>query len=285
MSITSKLDLIQLIFALKYISGSNSSPLCLNPNYVNEIRFSHLSHPNIIRTCGSKSKRELIQTTTYFEASYILMELALCDFIDLISFIDFRNDEKLVRTFFHQIVEGVEFIHSQGIYHMDLKLDNLLLGQDFMAKIADFDLALKKEDQIKQSKGTLNYRAPELIEGRVDLPPAADIYSLAIVLFALNTGGNLPYSENKRIEGIDFFKLLLNSAEHFWESYHSTANSAHNFSADFKELFVLMTRENPSERASIQEIKSSKWYKGPGYTQPELLLRIKSGLKKLLSRD
>jgi len=41
------------------------------------------------------------------------------------------SDEKLVRSMFHQLISGIEYLHSQSIAHLDLKLDNLMIGDDF----------------------------------------------------------------------------------------------------------------------------------------------------------
>ena len=42
-----------------------------------------------------------------------------------------------------QVLEGLEYLHSQKIIHRDLKLGNLFLGENMMIKIGDFGLATK----------------------------------------------------------------------------------------------------------------------------------------------
>jgi len=41
------------------------------------------------------------------------------------------SDEKLVRSMFHQLISGIEYLHSQNIAHLDIKLDNLMIGDEF----------------------------------------------------------------------------------------------------------------------------------------------------------
>src|SRR5690606_5457236 len=127
--------------------------------------------------------------------SYILMERALCDFFEVINSKVLTQDEKLVRTYFHQFVEGLEYLHSQGIAHLDLKPDNLLFGEDHKLKIADFDLSYICGDDSIRGKGTINFRAPEIKDYECKKPFAADIYSAGIILFALMFG-YLPYDEH-----------------------------------------------------------------------------------------
>lgn len=72
-------------------------------------------------------------------------------------------DDKLARTYFHQIIDGVEYMHSQSTAHLDLKPDNILIDSNGSIKIADFDLSYMKEDKIMcKGKGTTNFRAPEV---------------------------------------------------------------------------------------------------------------------------
>eukprot|EP00330_Aristerostoma_sp_ATCC50986_P001863 CAMPEP_0114576740 /NCGR_PEP_ID=MMETSP0125-20121206/1472_1 /TAXON_ID=485358 ORGANISM="Aristerostoma sp., Strain ATCC 50986" /NCGR_SAMPLE_ID=MMETSP0125 /ASSEMBLY_ACC=CAM_ASM_000245 /LENGTH=113 /DNA_ID=CAMNT_0001765497 /DNA_START=120 /DNA_END=461 /DNA_ORIENTATION=+ len=96
--------------------------------------------------------------------SYILMEYANNG--DFQSFLNPKNpqiDEKLSRTYFHQLIAGISYLHSHCIAHLDIKPENLLLGDDLQLKIADFDLAYFEGDEMIKSGGTPCFRAPELI--------------------------------------------------------------------------------------------------------------------------
>lgn len=48
---------------------------------------------------------------------------------------------KCARRYFHQLLSGVEYMHSRGIAHRDLKPENLLLDQQDNIKISDFGMA------------------------------------------------------------------------------------------------------------------------------------------------
>lgn len=183
------------------------------------------------------------------------------------------DDEKMVRTFFHQLLEGVEYLHSKGVSHLDLKPENVLLGADFNLKIIDFDAAYKKGDPHILSRGTRNYRAPEIRNETCMDPEASDIYSMGIILFVLMTG-SLPYIEGKIINDLDLEKLLRDEDEKFWEFHANIGQNNLKLIQSFRELFLSMVKEDCVERATLIDIKRSQWYMGPIYTHDELKAKI-----------
>jgi serine/threonine protein kinase len=192
---------------LKLFPFSNDQP---NINYKNEVRFNALSHSNVIRQLSYSDEYQSCETSA--SSSYIMMEYApYGDFHSIAREYRMILEERLVRTYFHQMIEGLEYLHSQGVYHLDIKLSNLLLGARYQLKIADFDIAYKKIDnKAIRSKGTKNFRAPELVRRECKNPAAADIYSVGIVLFTLFTAGYHPHTEEECYQGLNFFELLGN---------------------------------------------------------------------------
>merc|ERR1719498_1457856 len=82
----------------------------------------------------------------------------------------FRDDEILLRTYFKQLVSAVNYLHVNNIAHMDIKLDNLMLGANFELKLIDFDFALTCRDSGNKGRGTKNYRAPEVKVNNIEYP-------------------------------------------------------------------------------------------------------------------
>ena len=246
----------------------------MSPFFINEARFSILNHPNVISIVHYEVERDAILEEDSNKISYIVMELApYGDFFDLLMSRRIQFDEKLARTYFHQLIEGLEYLHSNGVSHLDLKLENLLLSNNFVLKIADFDQAHIKTQDSVITKGTVCYRAPELILGNCKIPEASDIYSAGILLFLFKSGGILPHSERQKFKGVDLFALMYDNNEAFWKKHCDIQGKDPDFfSPDFKALFNAMVSLNQEERPTISQIKNSEWYNKPTYSQEEVEL-------------
>ena len=93
-----------------------------------------------------------------------------------------------------EVGEALEFAHSHGVIHRDVKPHNILLDADSHPHLTDFDLAraLDASQGTRSSMlGTAIYAAPELLERPQDAGPPADVFGLGMTaLFALH-GANL----------------------------------------------------------------------------------------------
>jgi len=209
--------------------------------------------------------------------SYLLMEYAKYgDFFDVIISYKIPFNEILVRTYFHQLIEGVEALHLQGAAHLDLKLENLLMDENYCLKIADFDLSYIYGDGKVKTRGTKNFRAPEMYNGTCNNPKAADVYSAGIILFLFKTEGLVPYkeedSENENEQKcLDMDVMMKTDPKKFWEKHAEfLGKKVSFFSEDFKSLFMRMTKPRPEERPTIAQIKSSRWYNKEIYSNEAL---------------
>lgn len=192
-------------------------------------------------------------------------------------------NETLVRSYFRQLISAIEHLHKNGMAHLDLKLENLMLDSEFQLKVIDFDLSCRKDTPNSViSKGTIHYRAPELLAKDILCVEECDVYSAGILLFTFMSNGILPYMEleNSSI-GYELAKLLKNNSELFWAKHCKIQSKAANFwSEDFKTLFEAMVNEDPNERATVDEIKQSKWFNGPVYSQKEIKEYMSTHYKK-----
>lgn len=252
-------------YAMKIFPWEDDAPSTF---FINEKRFAKFHHPNIVSIVYYEQEHEMVASNLTMKTSFLLMEFAKYgDFFDVLISYKVPFDEIVVRTYFHQLIEAIEVMHSYGAAHLDLKLENLLLTEEFVLKLVDFDLSHMIEDGEVKTRGTKNFRAPEMLKGTCQNPQAADIYSAGVILFLMKTSGLVPFQENDSDEG-NFGETNL---YRFWETQCEALEEKPSFfSEDFKSLFARMTKVVPSERATISQIKSSKWYKKEIYSQGEL---------------
>lgn len=104
-----------------------------------------------------------------------------------------RLNEAMIVYYTRQIVQGLEYLHSNGIVHCDIKGRNILIGQSG-AKIADLGIAKKVAPPCKAVAigGTPMFMAPEVARGEEQGYPA-DIWALGCTVIEMATGGELPW--------------------------------------------------------------------------------------------
>lgn len=252
---------------------------CDSVNFRTESTFlRELQHPNIIQLFESFENQQ--------GNSYISTEFA--KFGDLYNLIQTHGpmSETLSRTLFLQLLAGVSHIHSKLLAHLDLKVENLLIDENFNLRITDFDLSQSLKDDPSSyrssgKRGTPGWRAPEVKDGSCKDFIKADVYSLGIVLFVF-VSKNPPYSEvskNGDHEFDVFYKAMRNNNTKFWEAHCRHKNDADFFGKEFQELINWTLKEDPEQRPSIEEILNHKWMKKGVYDE----LEFKEAMEKYLN--
>ncbi|WFD35968.1 hypothetical protein MCUN1_002839 [Malassezia cuniculi] len=141
---------------------------------------SALHHINIIHT---------IDIVTENGHYYEVMEYAP---VELFSVVMSGKMTRLeVYCVWRQIVDGVDYLHSLGLAHRDLKLDNCVMTTDNMVKIIDFGTATvfqapgKSKVMASGIVGSDPYLAPEVLSAQTYDPRLSDIWSLAIIFLCM----------------------------------------------------------------------------------------------------
>ncbi|KAI7808606.1 putative striated muscle preferentially expressed protein kinase [Triplophysa rosa] len=140
----------------------------------------------------------------YVTPRYLVLISECCSGKELLySLVDrFRYSEDDVVAYIVQILQGLDYLHSRRILHLDIKPDNIIVTYMNVVKIIDFGgaqnfnpLFLK---QFSPPIGTLDYMSPEMLKGDVVGPPA-DIWSIGVITYIM-LSGRLPFAENDPTE-------------------------------------------------------------------------------------
>ncbi|KAL5574779.1 hypothetical protein UlMin_016478 [Ulmus minor] len=189
-------DLSQLFIGNKFASGAHSriyrgiykqravaeTRSLLEQQFKSEVAFlSRLFHPNIVQFIAACKKPPVYCIITeYMSQGTLRMYLNKKEPYSL-------STETILRLAL-DISRGMEYLHSQGVIHRDLKSNNLLLNDEMRVKVADFGTSCL-ETQCRETKGnmgTYRWMAPEMIKEK-PYTRKVDVYSFGIVLWELTT--------------------------------------------------------------------------------------------------
>lgn len=167
--------------------------------------------------------------------------------------------ESEVRNIFTQLVNAVKFMHTNGIIHRDLKLENIMLANDksnsLNLKIVDFGFACRRDSK---DAGilcyTLEYVAPEVLSNK-NVTEACDVWSLGVILYTLLCGRKPFLSEPKpRKEGNNQIKDRIRSG-----SFDRSSHKWQAISESAKDLVNRLLTVDVDKRLTIQAVAEHDW--------------------------
>ncbi|KAF0274836.1 hypothetical protein FOG51_00014 [Hanseniaspora uvarum] len=215
---------------------------------INSLRV--LTHPNIVRL------EEVIRNDTHIG---IVLEYASGG-----EFYKYIQEKKRLKEnescrLFAQLVSGVHYMHSKGMAHRDLKLENLLLDRFENLIITDFGFVNEfhpgKHELMKTSCGSPCYAAPELVvSSRPYQAKKADLWSCGIILFAI-LAGYLPWDDDaSNPDGDDIAKLYMHITQ--------TPLKFPDYIAPIpRDLLRRILVSNPKHRLSMEQVYQHQWLK------------------------
>jgi serine/threonine protein kinase len=178
------------------------------------------------------------------------------------------------------MLAAVDYLHSEGVAHLDLKPENFLVSYHGV-KLIDFDFSHKVTDELNSGmKGTPSYRAPEWASKSMKDYKKADVYSLGVTLFTIVVGW-APFEEiEKETDVFEFdlhYKTLRSDANEFWKIHEGflKQEGRDGLSSEFKTLIEGMLVEEPEKRVNLEFIKNHSWAKDEVHDVDELEALIK----------
>ena len=194
-----------------------------------------LQHHNITKIIGHGKDGQIKKSSgkKLKNLYYILLENIPCGHLLDMSQECGAMGEDYGRFFFSQILDCLEYLHSNNVAHRDIKLENILVDEEINLKVTDFGFASKKEeiDKLKSYRGTRTYMAPEVRAGETYDGRKADIFSSGVILFIM-VHGIFPFKEAKKD---DYFYNLVLKGKHdkYWNKMEGQ-----DLSDEFKDLII-----------------------------------------------
>ncbi|CAD6910950.1 unnamed protein product [Tilletia controversa] len=145
--------------------------------------LKNLKHPNIVKYLGSEKTND-----------YLFIILEFCENGSLQHFCKRFGvfPEGLVGVYIAQVLEGLIYLHDQGVIHRDIKGANILTTKDGSVKLADFGVATRTGAMADYAVvGSPYWMAPEVID-QSGATTASDIWSVGCVVIEL-VEGKPPY--------------------------------------------------------------------------------------------
>ncbi|GMI20373.1 hypothetical protein TeGR_g9637 [Tetraparma gracilis] len=118
----------------------------------------------------------------------MVFEYLSYDLFGLLHTPEVRLTKRHLKSWAHQLLTGVHYLHARGVLHRDLKTANVLISSGGVLKIADLGLARRwtpHTQRLTLNVVTLWYRAPELLLGATAYGPPLDVWSVGCILLEM----------------------------------------------------------------------------------------------------
>ncbi|KAI6241369.1 Non-specific serine/threonine protein kinase [Aphelenchoides fujianensis] len=215
-------------------------------------------HPRADRQPERRQAVRALPSGREKEKLYLVMEFCVCSLQQLLDQTELhRLPEFQCHGYFVQLMDGVDYLHSVGCIHKDIKPGNLLLSSDSCLKICDFGVAEMLDvsdplvnDWCTVSQGTPKFQPPEEVSGTAKRfrGRPVDVWACGVTLFNM-ISGEYPF------EGENLMKLFENVT-------HSpvTWPRSVQLSDDLHKLLANTLEKDPERRWNSTAIRASAWH-------------------------
>ncbi|QLL34408.1 hypothetical protein HG536_0G02690 [Torulaspora globosa] len=223
---------------------------------------STLHHPNIIETLDM-----LQEGRTYL----VVMEYVPYDFFTLV--MSGMMTKLEIACYFKQICSGVHYLHSVGLAHRDLKLDNCVVTSQGVLKLIDFGSAVvfqyPYEPDIVQAKGIVGsdpYLAPELLVRVSYDPRPVDVWSIAITFYCMSLR-RFPWKAPRT--NYTSFRLFCEEADDPRDTTKGPFYILKLLPRSSRKVIGQMLKINPKERILMDDVMKDEWVQSINACEPD----------------
>ncbi|KAI3326858.1 hypothetical protein HD806DRAFT_488388 [Xylariaceae sp. AK1471] len=204
--------------------------------------LKNLHHDNIVKYIGFVKSADCLN---------IILELCENGSLHSICKSYGKFPENLVGVYMTQVLQGLQYLHDQGVIHRDIKGANILTTKDGKVKLADFGVStstLAGPDKEAQVVGTPYWMAPEIIE-LSGATPASDIWSLGCTVIEL-LSGRPPYHHLQAMPAL--FAIVNDDHPPLPEGVSSAA----------RDFLMQCFQKDPNLRVSARKLLKHNWIVG-----------------------
>ena len=220
------------VFAMKIINKDRDK----NQTFLKEITFGKEigKHENVV---------EFIDYFEDKENGYIILEYV--DGVDLKEKLNEMEYDEIKNILF-QSISGLQYIHSLGIIHRDIKPGNILVNKSGVCKITDYGGCIYYQKDLTETFGTTDYLSPEVIRGK-PYDFSVDMWAMGVLTYTIITGGDTPFGSRTTL---DTYNKILSASYEFPEKFPKEGR-------DFVSQLLIL---DSSQRLTAEEALKNEFF-------------------------
>eukprot|EP00640_Fibrocapsa_japonica_P003289 CAMPEP_0113934458 /NCGR_PEP_ID=MMETSP1339-20121228/1781_1 /TAXON_ID=94617 /ORGANISM="Fibrocapsa japonica" /LENGTH=312 /DNA_ID=CAMNT_0000936273 /DNA_START=79 /DNA_END=1017 /DNA_ORIENTATION=+ /assembly_acc=CAM_ASM_000762 len=217
-----------------------------------------VSHPNVLKLIDTVGfSNGVPKSSKHLQAGLVLEEATHGDLYDFVSMTG-KFSEAGATVLISTVLKALQACHNVGVYHKDVKPENLLVNERFDIKLADFGFATYKSvsegSVLRSSCGTRCYAAPEVLRRAEYDARKIDVWSAGICLFVL-LAGHPPFTEASSND--TWFQTFLDGrSDEFWAALRQQYPW---FPEQGIKILSAMLNVNSEQRPTATELLKEDW--------------------------